>query len=464
MDGEVLVAPDPLGSRSSTTLGAVQLNPGWPADALTLVGWVIGLTAGTLVATAPLFGRYLPCGWWHAWPCAASPDAPVVGGGPRVRGLLRADPGGCVAHGLRRRLGGSAQSLGMPFWPLVGLVALVAVAPLLLGLPLTVLHGTTLSEGIGAAWVLARGRRLAHLLCLMPLAALLLLPGAVEDRLSGALAGTGTGLALGVPLGVKVLLVLSLAPLPVLLLTGQALWARRPPGGTEAASSLDQLSDGRLVLDHLDRRGAPSEAPPRRPLAAPALATALVLVPLVTGAALGANPHGAPGVTSQQLTRSEFAPLAEGHLPTEDGTPAPPTEVTRADGRPLIGDRVDEVRLRDCRDAACSEWDTVSLGGGAVNAVHGPPGVAVDDRDRPRVAYVDGISGMLTFLACDDAACTTWESTELLAPRDLPIHMSAANPSGYAPVRILSVDGARPELLMGRQLITCADPLCGLPV
>ncbi|MFE1166375.1 hypothetical protein [Nocardiopsis sp. NPDC058789] len=42
--------------------------------------------------------------------------------------------------------------------------------------------------------------------------------------------------------------------------------------------------------------------------------------------------------------------------------------------------------------------------------------------------------------------------------------MSAANPSGYAPVRILSVDGARPELLMGRQLITCADPLCGLPV
>ncbi|MEU3018440.1 hypothetical protein ABZ635_13705 [Nocardiopsis sp. NPDC007018] len=463
VDGEVLAPPTPLGAGTSISLGNVELTSGWFADALTLVGWVIGLAVGALVAAGVLFDRRL--------------DARAA-----VRSVARRLPGlalwsvlllvfaafalGSAGAGwimlFSALTGDMAWSVTTLVWPLLGTLMLVLAAPLLLGPPIAVLYGLTLPEAIGAAWLLARGRRVAHLLCLLPLGALLLLPGTVEDRVTEALAGSGTGLALGTGLGLKVLLVLVLAPLPVLLLTGQALWA--PRDGSAAASTLGGPAGPRLVADRLHRAGTLPGVPPRRPLAAAALAASLVLVALASGAALGANPHGAPGVTTERLSPEEFEALAEGRLPGGHDVPAPPAEVTRSDGRPLVGDRDDEVYLRDCRDTACSEWDTLPLGGGSVNSLHGPPGLTVDDRDRPRVAFVDGTSGMLTFLACADPSCAAWETTELLDPYDLPLRMSAEDPSGYAPVRVLPTDGDRPELLLGHHRIACADPLCGLTV
>lgn len=231
----------------------------------------------------------------------------------------------------------------------------------------------------------------------------------------------------------------------------------------------------------------------------------LVLIPLAGAGGLWTNPHGTPGTSTERLDRSEFERLAG------DGGPAPgdpratllrdeearttvllacpdaepdsktgaacedPVErelvhgwggasvIVRSDGRPLVADRDEEVRLLDCRDPVCSEWDTVLLGGGPANNRHGPPDVAVDGRDRPRVAFVDGRSGLLTFLACTDPACLSRESVELLAPSDVPVTAASEHPSGTVPVRVLSLGEGRPELLLGHTRVTCSEPLCGLP-
>lgn len=456
VDGEVLAPPVRPGFGASSSLPAsIELSPGWPADAVTLVGWVFGLAAGPLVAAALVLGRRLPV---RAVVRAALRRLPLLLLWPVVLLVLLTVSMSTLGMGWAAvaslSLGPSPWALGTVLWPLTGLATLLALTPLLVGLPTALLRDLTLSEGIGAAWLLSRGRRIAHLLCLVPLTVLLLLPREVEGRVAEAVAGTGP--SLGAALGVKALLVLFLAPLPVLLLTGQALWSRPVPG------PVGQLSDSRWVTDRLDRLGATTAAPTRRPAAAAALAAVLVLVPLAGGAALWANPRGAPGVTTERLGESEFRQLAEDRLPAEHGQLPPAAEVTRSDGRPLVADRDEDVHLRDCRDSECSEWDTVSLGGGPVNSLHTTPGLAVDDQDRPRVAFVDGEIGMLTFLACDDPVCSTWETAELLASSDVSPTITVENPSGYAPVRVLSLDGEHPELLMGHLRVRCLDPLCGL--
>lgn len=454
VDGGVLEPPAPPGFGSSPLPGDIELAPGWPADAVTLVGWVLGLAAGPLVAAALALGQRLP---WRAVVRTALRRLPLLVMWTVVMLALLTISMGAVVMGwaavLSLAQGLSPWALGTVLWPLAGLAALLALTPLLVGLPTALLRDLTLSEGIGAAWLLSRGRRIAHLLCLVPLAVLLSLPRVVEEQVAGAVAGTGP--SLGAALGVKVLLVLFLAPLPVLLLTGQALWTRPVRG------PVGQLSDTGWVTDRLARLGAATGAPSRHPVAAVALAAVLVLVPLAGGAALWANPHRAPGVTTERLGESEFRRLAGDRLPDESDQGPPVAEVTRSDGRPLVADREEDVHLRDCRDTECAEWDTVSLGGGPVDNVHTPPGLAVDARDRPRVAFVDGESGMLTFLACEDPACSSWETVELLAPSDVSV--TPEHPSGYAPVRVLSLEDERPELLLGHTRITCADQLCGLP-
>ncbi|GAA1110554.1 hypothetical protein [Nocardiopsis metallicus] len=397
VDGEVLAPPVPPGFDDSLTLGVLQLSPGWPAGALTLVGWVVGLAAGALVAAALLLGRRLPARavvrsllrrlpllllWTVAVLAYASLSLFTGGMGFAVLVSLFQDPSPGLAGGVA--------------WPLVGLAALLVLTPLLIGMPVALLRGLTLAEGIGAAWLLCRRRRIAHLLCLVPLAALLLLPQEVGERMAGTVAGTGP--ALGAALGLEILLVLLLAPLPVLLLTAQSLWTRSGPvpiGGP---------SDSDWVADHLDDRGATAEAteaPHRRPTAAIALLAVLVLVPLAGGGALRSNPHAAPGVTTERLGRDE-----------------PPR---------LIAD--------------------------APQAEAGA---------HPRRAFVDGESRMLTFLACADPECSSWESAELLHPDDLPYIPTPENPWDWEPVHVLSLDDDRPVLLVGRTRVTCVDPLCGL--
>ncbi|WP_040702482.1 hypothetical protein [Nocardiopsis ganjiahuensis] len=454
VDGEVLAPPTRPGFDDSLTLGVLTLEPGWPGGALTFVGWVLGLAAGSLVAAALLLGLRLPARavvkavlrrlplllTWAVVVLAYVPVSLITGG----MGFAA-----LVSH----LQGFSSGIAGGVFWLPIGVALLVALTPLLIGMPVALLRGLTLVEGIGAAWLLCRRRRIAHVLCLFPLAALLLLPQEIGERMAETAAGTVP--ALGTALGLKILLVLFLAPLPVLLLTAQSLWTR--PGPVPIAG----LSDGEWIADQLDERGATAEAPHRRPIAAAALFAVLVAVPLVGGGVLGANPHGAPVVTTERLDRGEFHQLTGDAAPAEYGEHAP-VEVTRSDGRPLVADRDRDVHLRDCRNTECSEWDTVSLGGGTITVLHTPPGLAVDDRDRPRMAFLAGDSAMLTFLACADPGCSSWESVELLHLSDVRSTPTPENHWDSAPVLVLSLDGDRPVLLVGHTRVTCLDPMCGL--
>ncbi|GAA1459768.1 hypothetical protein NE857_02725 [Nocardiopsis exhalans] len=394
VDGEVLAPPVPPGFDDSLTLGILQLPPGWPAGALTLVGWVFGLAAGALVTAALLLGRRLTARavvrsvlrrlpLLLIWTVVVLAYAPLS--------LFTGGMGFAVLVSLSQDL--SLGLAGGVSWLLVGLAMLLALTPLLIGMPLALLRGLTLAEGIGAAWLLCRRRRIAHVLCLVPLAALLLLPQEIGERMAETVAGTGP--ALGAALGLKILLVLFLAPLPVLLLTAQSLWTRSGP------VPIDGLSDSDWIADHLDDRGATTEAPHRRPTAAVALLAVLVLVPLAGGGALRANPYAAPGVTTERLDRDKPPRLIEDAPPGEAGA-------------------------------------------------------------HPRRAFVDEESRMLTFLACADPECSSWESAELLHPDVLPYIPTPENPWDWEPVHVLSVDDDRPVLLVGRTRITCVDPLCGL--
>ncbi|MGW5876907.1 hypothetical protein ACWFMI_10225 [Nocardiopsis terrae] len=279
---------------------------------MTLLGWVLGVAAGSLVATALLLGRRLLLrdaarAALRRFPLLLMWTFLLLGS--LVVTLFTVGMG--AASVLSPSPGPSSGIPGAVLWPLTSLVALSALAALLVGLPIALLRDLTLSEAISAAWLLGRGRRIAHLLFLVPLAVLLSLPAMAEEHVADA--ATGTGASLGAALGVKVLLVLFLAPLPALLLPGQALWTRPAPG------PVGQLAEGRAIRSPTVRTTwvPPPRHPPaarRQPQHAPPCSC---WYPWPGPGPCGPNPHGTPGTTTERLDRSEFERL------TGDGGPVP---------------------------------------------------------------------------------------------------------------------------------------------
>lgn len=130
----------------------------------------------------------------------------------------------------------------------------------------------------------------------------------------------------------------------------------------------------------------------------------------------------------------------------------------RPDGVPVIAHLAerDRVRLLDCQDAGCADWETREI---ATTRTENAPGLAVDSLGRPQLAFPGPDGDSLTYAACADAACTEWESSVVFHREDV------AQPYRFKEVQVtrLFLDGDdRPTLVFDHDLVRCTEPRCGL--
>ncbi|GAA1107438.1 hypothetical protein GCM10009642_52410 [Nocardiopsis metallicus] len=131
----------------------------------------------------------------------------------------------------------------------------------------------------------------------------------------------------------------------------------------------------------------------------------------------------------------------------------------RPGGVPVIAHRADRnaVHLLDCQDPGCADWNIREFArAGQENA----PGLTVDSLGRPQLAFTGPDPDSLTYAACADTACSTWESSVVFHREDV------TQPYRFKDVRITRVlldEEDRPTLVFDHDVVRCAEPRCGVP-